>query len=140
MDMKKDLREILKISGIKATKRRLLILSFFGKKCRPINAEYLSRKLKGQRINEATIFRTLTSFELAGIIKKVEFREGSSYYEMQGKHHHHIVCQKCEDFEKFDVSNEKHILEKIMKSSKKFNNIKDHSIELFGICKSCAKR
>lgn len=135
--MKEDLSNVLKTSGFKTTPIRLAILEVFSHDCKPINAEYIHQKLKKQKVNIVTIYRTLTSFENAGILKRVYLQKDSVYYEMSGHHHHHIVCTDCGLVEGFDDCDLDNLSKKVLKSSDKFNTITKHSLELFGQCKKC---
>ncbi|MCX6754597.1 MAG: Fur family transcriptional regulator [Candidatus Nomurabacteria bacterium] len=133
---------ILKDNGLKVTPARLSILNIFTKSKFPLNAfsvySELSKDKKNKNINEATVYRTLSSLEKNDILKIVNLRKDSVYFELNNDHHHHIVCTICgtvEDF-KENISIEK-ILSKIIEKSTKFKKIKEHSLELFGICKVC---
>ena len=137
--MKEDLSNILKKTGFKITPTRLAILEVFSHDCKPINAEFIFKKLKKEKVNIVTIYRTLTSFENAGILKRVYLQKDSVYYEMAGHHHHHIVCTDCGLVEGFDDCDLDNLSKKVLKSSSKFNTITKHSLELFGICRKCSK-
>lgn len=130
---------MLKQVGLKVTPARKFILDLFSSDCEPINAEFIFGKLKSKDINQVTIYRTLASLELTRIIKRVDLRKGSTYYELAGNHHHHLVCLKCgrtEGFEHCDIDT---ISKTVLKKSSQFKSIDQHSLELFGMCKSCSK-
>ena len=132
---------VIKKTGLKTTPARLSIFSLFKKNSKPLSAEEIYEKLKKTSLDMTTIYRTLESFKEAGILKQVDLRKESLFYELtETHHHHHIVCKKCGDIEDFNVSNEKNIFKKALKESKKFIEIMDHSLELFGICKLCIKK
>jgi Fe2+ or Zn2+ uptake regulation protein len=138
--MKEDLSNILKTNGFKITPIRLAILEVFSHDCEPVNAEFIFQKLKKEKVNIVTIYRTLTSFENAGILKRVDLQKDSIYYEMSGHHHHHIICTDCGLVEGFDECDLDCLSEKVLKSSSKFNAITKHSLELFGQCKKCCRK
>lgn len=130
-------KTLLKDLGFKITSTRLAILEVFNKNNKPIDANFIFNKLK-EEINEATIYRTLTSFEKSGILRRIDLRKDSIYFELNYDHHHHIVCTKCgliEDFK--ENKNIEKLLNQIVEKSVKFKNIKEHSLELFGFCKMC---
>ncbi len=130
-------KDLLKENGFKNTPTRLAILEIFSMTDKPITAHFIYKKLKGE-INEATVYRTLSSFEISGILKKVDLRRDSIYFELNNDHHHHIVCTKCGLIEDFKESKEiEKLLSQIVEKSIKFKNIKEHSLELFGYCKVC---
>jgi Fur family transcriptional regulator, ferric uptake regulator len=131
------MQNLLKIKGFKTTPARLAILEIISKSKFPMDAEAIHIKLRNKKINEATVYRTLSSLEKGEILKRVDLRKDSVYFEINNKHHHHIVCTECntiEDFENTEI--EKEINKLILKSSK-FKKIKEHSLELFGLCMKC---
>ena len=92
-------------------------------------------------INEATVYRTLSSFEEKGIIKRVDLRKDSLYYELSSAHHHHhIVCTGCGTIEDFESCQIEKVSDKVLSQSSKFSIIKEHSLELFGVCNTCTKK
>ena len=139
--MKKDFSSLLRDKSFKVTQTRLDILGIFSHGCKPINAEYIYKTLKNKKVNLVTIYRTLMSFEKAGILKRVDLHQESVYYEIVGGHHHHIVCLHCKKVSNFDGCNEDaHLLiHKALQKNKDFDSISHHSFDLFGICKKCSK-
>lgn len=137
--MKLDYGEILKNSDIRVTSSRVMILENFYKTKRPIRAEDVYLNLKNN-LDEATVYRTLSSFEKNKIIRRVNLKKDSAYFELNNDHHHHIVCESCGKIEDFreNVEIEK-ILKKIVEGSSNFKNINEHSLELFGLCNFCNK-
>jgi Fe2+ or Zn2+ uptake regulation protein len=132
-----DLGQFLKKSGLKITPTRLAILKIFSKNDKPISADFIFNKLK-EKINEVTVYRTLASFEKSGILRRVDLRRDSIYFELNNDHHHHMVCIKCGVIEDFQENKEiEESLDNIIKKSVKFKNIKEHSLEVFGICRVC---
>lgn len=138
--MSKDFNLILKAESLKVTPTRLAILNVFSVDCKPINALYIFEKLQSKRINLVTIYRTLTSFESVGILKRVNLHKESIYYELGDQHHHHIICTDCGTVESFDKCDIGGLSNKILNKSSKFQKINKHSLEFFGICKLCAKK
>lgn len=139
MAMTHELPQILKDAGLKTTPARKLILDLFSADCKPTNAEFIYSKLKVKNINQVTIYRTLASLEQAGIIQKVDLRKGSAHYELADHHHHHIVCTNCGKTESFETCDIDVISKSVLRKSPLFETINQHSLELFGLCKSCSK-
>ncbi|OGI79093.1 hypothetical protein A3F19_03325 [Candidatus Nomurabacteria bacterium RIFCSPHIGHO2_12_FULL_37_29] len=135
------MKEILKEKGYKATPARLAILKIFAKSKAPLTAENVHKELKRNKknkdINEATVYRTLSLLEEGKILTKVDFRKESAFFELNQEHHHHITCLKCDTVEDFQSTAIEKVLRGIARNSSKFINIKDHSLELFGLCKNC---
>ncbi len=136
--MKHDFSAMLKAKNLKVTPARLAILEAFSHDCHPHNAESLAEQLRGMQTSLVTIYRALTSFEAVGIIKKIDLRQDSVYYELAEHHHHHIVCTKCGVVEGFDTCQIEQFSKEVLKSSRTFSHVQQHSLELFGICNTCA--
>ena len=139
--MEKETQTILQQANLKATAPRLAILKVLAGNHLPINAEHIYQKVKRLNINETTVYRTLASFEEKGIVKRVDLRKESVYYELaSGHHHHHIVCTDCGKVEDFESCSVDKISDKVLSQSSKFSLIKEHSLELFGVCNVCIKK
>ena len=139
--MKKDLakkEKLLRDKGFKITPARLAILSAFCAHCEPLNAEEINKKIKKEKIDPVTIYRTLASFEKKGILKRVDLRKDSACFELSDTHHHHIICIKCGMIEEFRDLETESLTKRIIKNSKNFKQIKQHSFEMFGLCKKCS--
>lgn len=136
------MKEILKEKGYKATPARLAILEVFRESKKPLTAENIYKKLRKDKrrrnINEATVYRTIATLLRGKIIIELDFRRDASFFELNREHHHHITCVKCHAIENFTNKVIEKTLGGIVRSSSKFISIKDHSLELFGLCKNCA--
>jgi Fur family transcriptional regulator, ferric uptake regulator len=86
----------LKSAGLKATLPRMKVLGLFQKaKTRHMTAEDVYRLLMEEDIDVglATVYRVLTQFEQAGLLKRNHFEGGKSIFELSdGEKHDHIVC------------------------------------------------
>jgi Fur family ferric uptake transcriptional regulator len=95
----------LKSSGLKATLPRLRILKLFEtSSLRHMSADDIYRLLMqdGLDIGLATVYRVLTQFEQAGLLKRHHFEGGKAVFELnQGGHHDHLVCMQCGRVEEF---------------------------------------
>lgn len=99
----------LKSSGLKATVPRIKILELFhrageAKTSRHLTAEDVYRLLiaDDMDIGLATVYRVLTQFEQAGLLKRHHFDSGKSIFELnEGSHHDHLVCLQCGRVEEF---------------------------------------
>ena len=132
-------KEILKNSNIKSTAPRIAVLEAFLSNKKPVAAQEIYNRIKKHQIDLVTVYRTITSFEKAGIIKRIDVRKDSIFYELNGTHHHHIVCTRCGDMEDFEQCEMDTLVKKIIHKSKIFSSINEHNFELFGLCNSCAK-
>ncbi len=132
---KKELRK----AGLKVTVPRIKILQFLEhSKNRHHSAEEIYRHLldAGEDVGLATVYRVLTQFETAGIVKRHNFASEHSVFELdRGEHHDHLVCVECGKVEEFlDPIIEKH--QHLVAESKGFT-MTDHALNIYGLCGRC---
>ncbi|MBC8518824.1 MAG: ferric iron uptake transcriptional regulator [Gammaproteobacteria bacterium] len=132
-------RDEIKGAGLKVTLPRMKILALLETSSRVhMSAEDVYRKLldMDEDIGLATVYRVLTQFEGAGLVKRHHFDTGHSVFELEhGDHHDHLLCIKCSQVEEFvDEMIEKH--QKSIAKQRGFV-ITDHSLVIYGICSSC---
>lgn len=86
-----DLRAV----GLKVTLPRLKILEILeGNEARHLSAEDIYKDLlkHDEDIGLATVYRVLTQFEQAGLVKRHHFEDGHAVFELdRGEHHDHMV-------------------------------------------------
>ncbi|MBN1377954.1 MAG: ferric iron uptake transcriptional regulator [Gammaproteobacteria bacterium] len=126
----------IKKAGLKVTLPRLRILDILVKSDGAhLSAEEIYKSFldSGEEIGLATVYRVLTQFEAAGLIKRHHFESGQAVFELDsGGHHDHLVCTKCgKVVEFFDEVIEKHQQEI---AKKKGFKLTDHSMILYGEC------
>jgi Fur family transcriptional regulator, ferric uptake regulator len=126
----------LKKSGLKVTQPRKAILEALARNHGPFTADEVHKLLNKIACDQATVYRTLTSLEQVGILRRCEFGDGTARFELSepGGHHHHIVCNTCK---RVEIIEDKEI-EEIDRFAKRrgFSNI-SHILEFFGTCPQC---
>jgi len=134
----------LKSMGLKATLPRLKILEIFQNgKQRHMSAEDVYRELlaEHQEIGLATVYRVLTQFEQAGLLKRSNFESGKAVYELEeGQHHDHLVCLQCGWVEEFFDPEIERRQQKIAKD--RGFTLQEHALALYGTCTrpNCERR
>lgn len=129
----------LRRAGLKVTTPRLRILQILEQNAaRHLSAEDVYRALleQDEDVGLATVYRVLTQFETAGLIKRHNFEEGHSVYELnQGSHHDHLVCVKCGRVDEFIDD----IIEQRQRemAEKTGYQMTDHNLTIYGICRQC---
>lgn len=126
-------RQELRKAGLKVTLPRLKILEILeGSRLRHPSAEDIYKELltTGEDIGLATVYRVLTQFETAGLVKRHNFEGGHSVFEMdQGEHHDHMVCIESGDVVEFTNDEIERLQHEI---AKKHNfELIDHSLVLY---------
>ena len=88
----------LQSAGMKVTRPRVMILEILEQASEQgvhVKAEDVYRRLLKfhSDVGIATVYRALTQFVEAGIVKRHNFDQGSAVYELNsGSHHDHMVC------------------------------------------------
>lgn len=129
----------LRKAGLKVTLPRLKILKIL-ENADPhhMSAENVYRKLVdiGEDVGLATVYRVLTQFEAAGLVKRNNFEGGHSVFEMdQGRHHDHLVCINCGKVEEF-IDKIIEIRQEVIAKKSKFK-MTNHNLTIYGICQLC---
>ena len=134
----------LKQAGLKVTLPRMRILDMLQEKQDlHMSAEDIYKTLlqSGEDIGLATVYRVLTQFEAAGLVKRHNFEGSQAVFELNmGDHHDHIVCMECGHIVEFyDETIEKR--QKLVAERNGFE-LSDHSLILYCNCtrKNCPNR
>src|SRR3990167_1163686 len=132
----------LRKAGLKVTTPRLKILALMEHaKPHHMSAESIHHQLKehGDDVGLATVYRVLTQFETAGLIRRHNFEGGFSVFEIeQGLHHDHIVCERCGLVQEFcDELIEKR--QALLAQQSGFS-ITEHHHTIYGVCEKCQQR
>jgi len=129
-------KQLLHDAGLKATRARINVLRFFEKEKIPLNINDIIEHIGD--VDIVTVYRMMDTFVEKGIVRPVHICGSSRFFELTAlPHHHHIVCKKCGMIEDINECYLSAVIKNVTKDSKKFDNIKEHTFELFGICKKC---
>jgi len=128
-------------AGLKVTLPRVKILEILENRQlteRHLTAEKVYKNLleEGEEIGLATVYRVLTQFEAAGLVKRHHFEGGNSVFELnRGEHHDHMVCVKCGKVDEFKDE----VIEsrQIEISDRLGYELTDHCFYLYGLCSTC---
>ncbi len=136
--MKNDqLRQV----GLKITLPRIKILEILElSEANHLSAEDIYQTLheRDEDVGLATIYRVLTQFESAGLVRRHHFDDGQAKFELEtGQHHDHLICVNCGKVIEFTDQ----VIEDSQNAIARENGFKitDHKMVLYGICnkKSC---
>ena len=128
----------IKKAGLKVTGPRMKILEIMERETADndvhLSAEEVYKILLAaeEEIGLATVYRVLTQFEQAGILKRHHFEGNHSVFEIDnGDHHNHLICVKTGKVVEFQD-------EQIARRQKEVAeehgfSLEDHSLVLYGI-------
>lgn len=125
--------------GLRSTRQRDIILSFFLATHQHVSVEELYLKIKAVHpgIGNATVYRTLKLFVEAGLAREVLLHDGQTRYEhvMAGEHHDHLVCTGCNAIIEFENATIEKLQDEI--AARHGFYIKSHKLEIYGLCAQC---
>lgn len=123
------------------TKQKKFILSILQDADRPmsINEIYSQAVITLPKIAKSTIYRNIDSLLNQNLIDKYHLNDNEIFYRIkadQHEHKHYVICDDCKKV--FDLpSCPIHALENAMEEEGFI--IKDHQIQISGVCKACSK-
>ena len=125
----------LKKVGLKVTLPRLKVLEILEKRSEKhhLTAEDVYKILieQGEEVGLATVYRVLTQFEQLGIVRRLNFENSTSVFELDtGDNHDHLVCIKSGTVKEFTDA----IIEERIKeiSKEKGYALATHSLVIYG--------
>lgn len=128
-------------AGLKVTLPRIKILELLEKRSdaeRHLTAEEVYKFMlsQGEEIGLATVYRVLTQFEAAGLVKRHHFEGGNSVFELnRGDHHDHLVCIKCGQVQEFA---DPVIEDRQQEIARQLHfQLTEHALCLYGVCARC---
>ncbi len=122
------------------TRQKQLILSILKENAHPmsINEIHLQVTKELPKIAKSTIYRNIDALLSQNLIDKYHFKDNEVFYRIKAdsnEHKHFILCDDCKkifDLPSCPIDDIEHSIEK------EGFIIKDHLIQITGICKKCA--
>lgn len=144
-NMMNTLRERIKEGKYKFTKQRQIVLqAFLDSKENHLSAEDVFGMVKDEDpdIGLATIYRSLELFTSLELLKKLDFGDGRSRYELNDRTmdtvHHHLICLGCGKVIEFSGD----FLDGLKEQMERENDfeIVDSQLKVYGYCSECRKK
>jgi len=134
-----DITSLIQESGLRATKPRIAVLSFLHKQKHPVSIQDIAGHLDGI-VDQVTVYRIIDAAKKIDLVKEIHFGTGSIFYELtpDGHGHHHVVCTSCHTIADVSSCHEALLSKDALKEAPEFASITGHSLEFFGLCKSCS--
>jgi len=133
----------LRNKGYRFSAVRNVILTSLDNNKKPLSVFDLQKFLKEKKlsVNKTTVYRELNSLKKEGIVLEIQLKGNKRWYELAERdHHHHIICTNCDKVEDFEGCESKNLINKALKQAPDFAEITNHTVDFFGLCKSCAKK
>jgi len=129
-----NLTKKLQAAQLKVTNNRLAVLDFLCRNTKPISSDVI---IQATKIDKVTVYRIMNIFLKQKIIREFDLRQGKIFYELSDRpSHHHIICTNCGVVQDVNECFFDKIKTKVLSQSG-FDQVTDHSMEFFGICKKC---
>ena len=137
--MSQSSRKILSEHSVSITNPRILVLEALLEEGNPVTIDELQSKLEGN-VAKSTLYRVLNDLKKINILNEFTSPDNSTVVELileDHSHHHHLFCSDCGEVIDVELSEEFELMltKEIEKVQKQFNfEIKDHRVEMFGLC------
>lgn len=123
---------------LRVTPSRLAVLAVLEQEKRPLSVEKIISLIGEKNIDYVTTYRTITALKKAGLVRQIDFQHNHAHFELASLgDHHHVVCVKCDKISDVENCNLDAMQKKALRESG-FQDITEHSLEFFGVCKKCA--
>ncbi len=135
-----DFKALLKKNALKFTIQREVILETLYGSDEHLTPESLHNLIQDKfpdlKTGIATIYRTLSLLEDSHMVTSLSFGAQGKKYELGAKNHHdHLICTNCGTITEFV---DKQIEDRQHKIADELGfKMKDHSMQIYGICSKC---
>lgn len=131
-------RDFIRDSGLKATRQRDDIATWFFEHKGHLSADQIYRAVKAVSpgIGFSTVYRTMKLLVEAGLVHERHFGDGEALYENVSAHHDHCICNTCGKIVEFE-NQQIETLQQAVAEQFGFRLV-SHKMELYGICRECA--
>ncbi|MGQ0548973.1 MAG: Fur family transcriptional regulator [Armatimonadota bacterium] len=118
----------------KTWQRRAIMQAFEAARCH-VTAEQLHRHLRkrSRPIGLATVYRAVEAFVREGLVEPVHVGDGKVRYGLTSRHHDHLVCLNCGDWEPLDAC----LVRRTPRRLASGFRVAGHQLELYGYCARC---
>ncbi|MCD6307451.1 MAG: transcriptional repressor [Candidatus Latescibacteria bacterium] len=127
--------------NLRPTRKKIAILQAIIDHNAPFSTQQLHRRVTAKTaVDLVTVYRALTCFRGAGVVREIGSENGVRYYELACCHnpaHLHFRCEKCNRIECLDTLREKD--RKYLSHFAGAGEVREISIILSGLCPSCRR-
>jgi Fur family ferric uptake transcriptional regulator len=126
-------------AGFRSGGGRRRVVELLGSEDCALTALEIDRRLP--RVGRATVYRALDQLESLGLVQRVALGAEAAGYERidpEGRHHHHIVCERCGRVIAFQ---DERLERAIVALGKRPDfRVSSHEVTLRGECSNCVAR
>ena len=138
-----NFKKLLRTNKLKFTIQREVILETLYNSDEHLTPESLhhliQKKYPELKTGIATVYRTLSLLEDSNVVTSLSFGAQGKKYELGAKEHHdHLICTECGEITEFvdeEIEKRQHAI-----TDELGFKMKDHSMQIYGICKKCQEK
>jgi len=136
-EMMARFEEICRDRGLRVTHQRMEIFKELTKAKEHPTAEYVFNKVRRRlsMISLDTVYRTLSTFEEHGLIKRVHLVDNTARFDINLDKHHHLVCTRCNKIEDFYWEDFDSL--KLPPALQAWGDVDSRHVEVRGLCSGC---
>jgi len=124
---------------VRPTRKKTAILQAIIDQGAPFSAQKLHRRVTAKTaVDLVTVYRALTCFRDAGVIREIGNENGVRYYEIACRHnpaHPHFRCEKCNRIDCLDTLGDEG--REYISNLAGAGEVREISITLSGLCPTC---
>jgi Fur family peroxide stress response transcriptional regulator len=126
-------------AGLKLTHQRLEIFRELTLSTEHPSAEALYKCLTERMptLSLDTVYRTLATFNLHGLVHKVETAESQARFEVVHERHHHLICRQCQEIVDFRWPSIDSL--SLPEEFGTWGQIDSRNVVVYGICSKCSQ-
>lgn len=126
-------------AGLKLTHQRLEVYRELAASTDHPSAETLYQRLiqKIPTLSLDTVYRTLATLALHGLVHKVETGESQARFEVITERHHHLICRHCAVIIDFHWPSIDQIA--LPEELRTWGQIENRNVVAYGVCRKCMK-
>jgi Fur family ferric uptake transcriptional regulator len=131
----------LQAKGHRNSGARRAVVELLGRQHCCLTAQDIFDQLRGEGrgVGIASVYRTLEHLSREGYVQRIDIGAGTSRFEpiqVDGEHHHHLVCDDCGKVEAFADDELERALRKVERRTG--YSVAGHDVVLRGACDDCA--
>ncbi len=91
-----DVRQLLHEHGLRYSRPRAAIVSFFQEEDKHVSAEELHEALchRGEPLSLSTVYLNLGALEEAGLVREFQGNQGQKLFDSNVSPHYHLICKE----------------------------------------------
>ncbi len=138
-EIESEAQGLLASHHLKVTAPRIAVLDVLLDAQIPLALQDILKKCS--KISLVSVYRTLSLLVQKNLVHVINMGTPTVAYELSygRRHHHHLICTRCGTLEEVEDCSLRNSHQHILARSSKFFSLSRHSLEFFGLCKTCSE-